>query len=90
MAICPYCKSEMRAEIIPVRLSRKRKMVYDAIIESGPEGVAREEINRRFFTGLSPGTIRTCIYQINRDIKPSQIKSRGRVLFIDIIHPQDG
>lgn len=82
MVACPYCKHEMGEATDSFGLTRKQRMVFEAVLATGPLGIEREDLRLRFFTGLSPTTMRTRVYQINRIIKPLRIKSKDKTYYV--------
>lgn len=82
MATCPYCKAEMSDEVKVFRLTPRQRAVYEAVLEHGPLGIGHEYIMTNFFRDKSPTTARTCIYHINKIIRPMRIRSRGKGYFI--------
>ena len=79
MVNCPYCKFPLSPETIPpLTFSARQRIVYDAVVRSGPLGVKWDEL----LPGRSNITIRTCIYSINKIIFPKRIRSRGGVYYL--------
>lgn len=82
MPICPFCQSEVAELLTNKRLSRKQKLVYEAVFASGNDGISHEKILGEIYPGKSPITIRSCIYNINKIISPMKIISRGKCYYL--------
>jgi len=74
---CPYCNADMVVDPPTFALSRKKTEVFMAVVEAGKVGISVNELNDRFFKGLSPMTARTTIHNINNKIRPWRIVTIG-------------
>lgn len=78
MTTCPYCKAKMPDDPVPYRaLTKKQRSVFEAVLAGGPNGIAIDRLMKDFFKGLSQGTLRSCVYNINQVIQPLTIRGRG-------------
>jgi len=75
---CPYCKGEIApGSELMFKLTTRQFRVYNAVINSGPEGISVEELIKECLPGKSKTTIRTCVKAVNDRIGPLVIRSRG-------------
>lgn len=78
MPRCPYCKAAMDEPLIPPALTKKQGAVFEAILSAGPDGISQAVLGKKFFKGLSRNTMRSCIHNINRVIRPLRLVSRAK------------
>jgi len=84
---CPYCNGPLeknRANFIS--LSAKQRVVFDAIVAAGVDGIKQSALQSRFFPTSSDITIRVFVCYINKKIAPLHIKSHGKMVRLDPVH----
>lgn len=80
MMYCPFCKSSVQQEALPVmRLSAKRRKVFEAVLSAGSSGVDADDLKSRLFRNQSDTTVRTMIHQINKLVAPLHIRCKGNI-----------
>lgn len=77
MATCPYCKAEMDDPPIIQKLTFKQYVVYQHILSAGQTGCPISMLMSSFFVDRSNNTLRSCINNINRAIRPMKIRAHG-------------
>lgn len=81
---CPYCLAPMTVEPEPLkeRLNYRQWGVFKAVVDAGPQGVASKELLEKLPEGRKPGTLRTCIFKINKIIQPMRLDGRTGRYFL--------
>lgn len=67
----------MEVDPFAVKLSRKRKLIFEAIVSAGEAGISEEELDRILFSGNRKSTVRSAIHYINKAIYPLRIEGRN-------------
>ena len=82
---CPYCLAPMTTEPTPLRdrLTNRQWIIYKAILQAGPDGYPVTALLEKLPEGRKPGTLRTCIFGINKLIKPLKLDGRGGRYFLE-------
>ena len=72
--ICPFCKSETFAVIVPP-MSKRRWLIYEAVANAGSDGIKASQIVLIMSEGSHPskaalGVMRVQIHALNKIIEP--------------------
>ncbi len=83
---CPYCNSGM-TDAGPMvrlrqRLSRKRFDIFETILSAGQDGISGAKLAKKFYRGGSPGSLRSCVCNINNVIDPMHIKCKNGTYYL--------
>ena len=76
---CPYCMTPIEKKPLKARLSVRQWDVYTAVVDAGAGGIEVNLLLERHLPGRKKGSLRTCIYGLNKLIYPQRVEaSRGR------------
>lgn len=81
---CPYCGSNMKVDPLNVRLPKKRRAIFDAVVAAGERGITEGQLDRDFYGGKGASTVRSAIHYINKAIFPLHIDGRNGYRLIKI------
>lgn len=95
--LCPYCKQQMSGDVTLPFLRPRKMRIYRAVLESGPEGIATDDLLARMYAEdewPTPGgyqVLRVMICEINKVLNGQRIVNafRGRYRLINL-DDQDG
>ena len=85
MHLCPFCQGTVNKTLPEFRLSPKRKALYEAIVNSGPDGILIPELMNTFYHDRKYASLRTAIYAIRQEIAPIRIVSKGNRYMIQLL-----
>jgi hypothetical protein len=67
----------MRVDPFTVILPKRRRAIFDAIVNAGEEGISEEALDKKLFSGKGKSTVRSAIHYINKSIAPLKIDGRN-------------
>lgn len=79
---CPYCGSKMadRPHIPLHAMTRMQRLVYDAVLKAGPNGLSAVKLSSK--TGSSLDSLRPRVHYLNKVIHPMKVKCHGKTYFL--------
>ena len=84
MGRCPYCGGPMDVgPEFPEKLTPREWSVYMAIVEGGEQGIGIDLLIDTTLPGRRRGTLRTCVYNINRVIGPMKLVGKNGRYYLE-------
>ena len=80
---CPYCMSPMENKPMNQRMTHRHFLIFKSVLDAGAAGCRTEDLINDCLPGRAPTTLRTCVYAINRIIKPLRIRGHGGRYYLE-------
>ena len=79
MTLCPYCKRPLKGDLAVPHLSKRQRIVYNAVVESSGEGARRDDLLKAIGS-VGPGgpiVLRVQVHEINKKIAAIKQRIKG-------------